>query len=122
MAQQIINNGETGLVVRTKLNEMFSELYGNTPVPIKLPGISGNVSQLLPDNTFLATLEVGKVSGTPLLKVGTTPGGEELLPEIEIANFMQSNAQLYCATSQTIYFTLSGGVVNIRLDIINNYL
>lgn len=122
MPQQVINNGESGLSVRNKLNSMFAELYGNTPVPIKLPGVSGNVSQLLTGNTFLSTLEVGKVSGTPILKVGTTPGGEDLLPSVEIVNFMQSNTQLYCATSQTIYFTLSGGTINIRLDIINNYL
>lgn len=122
MSQQVINNGETGLAVRTKLNEMFAELYGNTPVPIKIPGVTGNISQLLTDNTFLATLEVGKVSGNPVLKVGTTPGGEELLPEIEVTNFIQTTAQLYCPTSQTVYFTLSGGTVNIRLDVINNYL
>jgi len=30
MAQQIINNGETGLVVRTKLNDNFTELYDKT--------------------------------------------------------------------------------------------
>lgn len=28
MARQTINNGETGLSVRTKLNENFTELYG----------------------------------------------------------------------------------------------
>ena len=27
MAKQVINNGESGLVVRTKLNDNFTELY-----------------------------------------------------------------------------------------------
>lgn len=28
MAQQTLNNGETGLVIRTKINDQFTELYG----------------------------------------------------------------------------------------------
>jgi len=33
MAQQIVNNGETGLVVRTKNNSNFTELYGLGSTP-----------------------------------------------------------------------------------------
>lgn len=33
MAQQIINNGESGAVVRTKLNDNFTELYGSATNP-----------------------------------------------------------------------------------------
>ena len=121
MSQQIINNGESGLVVRTKLNDMFSELYGNTAVPVKMPAIGANTTQVISANTFLQSLEVVKVSGTPILKIGTSPGGEELFPQMEITGFSQSNAQLYCPTDTTLYFTISGGVVNIRLDVINNY-
>jgi len=122
MAQQIIENGQSGLVVREALNEMFTELYGNTPVPIKMGTLSANTDQLITSNTFLATLEIVKVSGIPVVKIGTTPGGEEIFPLMELSGFSQSNVQLYCDVDKTIYFTISGGTIKARLDVINNYL
>lgn len=122
MPQQIINDLESGLVVRTKLNDMFGELYSNIPIPTKLGTLSGNTNQDIPGNSFVATLEMAPVAGAPLIKVGITPGGEELFPLTTLTQFVQSNTQLYLAADSTIYFTLSGGSVKARIDVISNYL
>lgn len=42
MARQIINNGESGLSVRTKINENFAELYGSLAVSVKDYGAIGD--------------------------------------------------------------------------------
>ena len=41
MAQQTINNGESGLVIRGKLNDMFSELYSD---PIEYNVIAADIT------------------------------------------------------------------------------
>lgn len=121
MAQQTINDNEGGGSVRGKLNGMFSELYSSTLVPMKLIGAAGNVIQTITGNTFVASIEVTKVSGTPILKIGTTPAGEEIFAETEIGTFNMATVQNYFAAETPLYFTLSGGVINARTDIINNY-
>lgn len=42
MAQQTLNNGETGLVIRDKINENFTELYDSASVSVKEYGAVGD--------------------------------------------------------------------------------
>lgn len=121
MSQQTINNNDTGLVIRTALNAMFTELYGAIPVPIKLPGEMGNFSQLIPANTFLAVISISATNGTPVIRIGTTPNGTDVLTDTTINGFNQVQQDAYYVTDTTLYFTLSGGIVNIRLDVLQNF-
>lgn len=121
MAQQIINNLESGLSVRNKLNTMFGELYGAVVAPLKQPGINGNTQQIIPVDTFLQAIYISPVSGTPVIKIGTTANGDEICPEIQPAGFQSVIVQQYFAVSTTLYITLSGGVVNLRYDVIQDF-
>jgi len=124
MAQQIISNDESGLNARNAINQNFTELYNNLLIPIKIPGISSNTTQPIAANVWIAAITVGPVSGGPVtLRIGTSPNGEELLADYDISQVTAVNTNLYSGTGVTLYFTFSGtaGVINVRIDVINNY-
>jgi hypothetical protein len=121
MAQQVINNGESGLVVRNKLNSMFAELYAAVVLPLKLTGITGNTQQVIPVDTFLQAVYISATAGTPTIRIGTTPNGEEICPDVQPGSFQPVVVQQYFASGVTLYITLSGGTVNIRFDVIQDF-
>lgn len=121
MAQQTINNGDTGLAVRTALNGMFGELYGALVIPLKLTGVNANTNQDIPDNTFLQDIFISATVGTPTLRIGTTPNGTDIMPDTAPGSFSQVSVQQYIATATTLYITISGGTVNIRFGVLNNF-
>jgi hypothetical protein len=73
MAQQTINNGETGLSVRTKLNSMFGELYADDATNTVYIHTQGSAS---------ATWTVAhNLHHTPHVSV-TTTGGEQVWADV----------------------------------------
>lgn len=124
MPQQIIQNGETGLNVRTSLNEMFFELFSASNVPLIIENISGNYETVaIPANSFLDSIGINASSNTTI-QIGTTAGGSDLLSSIAINGFQLAVVQTLITTISNIYITfVSGsGPVNFRFNIINNYL
>lgn len=121
MAQIPINNGQSGLVVRTALNSMFTELYSAVVLPLKLNGISGNTQQVIPVDTYLQALYMSATAGTPTIRIGTTPNGEEICPDVQPGAFQSVIVQQYFSAGVTLYITLSGGTVNIRFDVIQDF-
>lgn len=121
MSLQTINNGETGLSVRTKLNNMFSELYGAAVLPLKLNGISANNTQIIPADTFVNSIFISATIGTPTIRIGTTPNGTDICPDVQPGSFQAIMVQQYFPTGITLYLTLSGGTVNVRFDVIQNF-
>lgn len=121
MAQQIINNLEGGLSVRNKLNSMFGELYAAIVLPLKLNGITGNTQQIIPVDTFIQALYMSATSGTPTIRIGTTPNGEEICPDVQPGAFQSVVVQQYFSAGVTLYITLSGGTVNVRFDVIQDF-
>lgn len=121
MAIQTINNGETGSAVRGKLNAMFSELYSSMNLPVKISNVSSNTTQALGANTFLQDISVSAVSGSPTVRIGTTPNGTDILPDTAPGSFSLVNVQEYFASATTLYITISGGTANFRMMVLNNY-
>jgi hypothetical protein len=121
MAQQTINNGDSGLTVRNGLNSMFTELYASILIPIKAQGVNANRIQAIPLNTFVAGISLSATSGAPTVNIGTTPGGSDLLPATLIGNSQIVLPQLYFQAAGNIYFTVSGGVFSYRIDVQYNY-
>ncbi len=125
MAQQTIDNGESGLNVRTALNEMFGELYGAIGPfqPIVLPNVDANYTQPIVAGVFITNIFIIPVSGSITLNIGTTPNGGEILPDLAITGFTPIVAQTYFPTSGNLYFTLTGtGIININIYYIGNIL
>jgi hypothetical protein len=120
--KQTINNGESGLTVRGKLNNMFSELYGSVVTPIKLSNISENITQIIPANTNIESLMIGVISGTPTVNIGTSIGNGDTLITSLLDGINDFEIDSYFATQQTLYINVSGGVVSIRINITTSYL
>lgn len=124
MAFEPINNGESGLDVRTALNNMLQELYGSIPTPLKFPGESINFQVLIPANTRISTISMVAIAGGPTIRIGTAPNGQDILPDVVLnANSQDIQVNTYFAADTTIYFTFSGaaGTINARIGVINNY-
>lgn len=123
MAQRFIQNGESGFAVREALNENFFELYSALNPPIKASNVSGDVFQTIQANTFITNIYLTPTIGTPTLRVGITPGGNELLDNT-VLDFMQPiNANQLFTAIGALYFTFSGsvGAIDIRIDLIPNF-
>ena len=90
--------------------------------PISLNNKSGNFSYSFDENTFLSTLSIISVSGSPSLKIGTAPNGNDVLDTISISGFQYIKLEMFFETTTVLYFTLSGGVINLRIDLIVNYI
>lgn len=125
MGQQLILNGESGLDVRNSLNEMFFELYASITVPIKLSAIAGNTAiDNVPADTFINDIAILVNSGSPTIRIGITPGGNEILDDFQFTTFNFLVTQYLITSLSNIYITfVSGsGNVNIRIDPIYNFI
>lgn len=126
MAQVIIQNGQSGLYVRTvALNPMFTELYGAITVPIRLPNTSSNIAiDNIPADTFINDIAILVNSGSPTIRIGITPGGNEILDDFQFTTFNYIQTQYLITSLSNIYITfVSGsGNVNIRIDPIYNFI
>ena len=127
MSQQLITNGESGLNARTAINDNFTELYGSIVVPLQLQNLSSNQTASIPANSLILSISLVPYSGNtlgqiPIIKMGTAPGGDQVIPNSEITSLYFINPGLYSELSQTLYITYSGtGAVNIRIDYQRNY-
>ena len=63
-------------------------------------------------------------SGSPKIKVGTNPGGDELsLAELPVpsSDYLHLTLERTMKTSQTVYITISDGVVNFKYQYRSNW-
>lgn len=115
-----IFDGQSGLIVREGINANFAQLFNSQPV--MLDNQNASLSIAFPTNTFIATISVVNISGFPLLAIGTTPGGDDILEMTSINQFTQIQYQTYNAGSVMLYFTwFNANFGNIRVDQIINY-
>lgn len=123
MAQSLIQDNESGLDVRTALNNMFTELYGNIVQPIKILSASANVIQAIAANTMVVSIFIRPLSGAATLRIGTSPNGEQIMSDTLISIPTPIQVQQYFDGAGNLYFTWTSGAstVNIRIDVINNY-
>jgi hypothetical protein len=120
MALQVINNGESGLSVRQKLNAMLAELYGALPsIPTFLRNKTGAQTFQLTGNCFLIYIFVKKLSTNASISIGTSIGGSQLAPATDIGvDPRPFLIQQPYSSNTTIYFTITG-TVDIRIEPIN---
>jgi hypothetical protein len=72
------------------------------------------------ENSWVGRGIVRAVSGSPTVKIGSTAGGEDYLPSQVVTNQL-FEINTYFESTANIYFTISGGYINIRIiDLIPN--
>jgi hypothetical protein len=123
MSQQPINRGslpndgtgDTAYVMSGQVNANFAELYASLSPPIILSNRTGNISQALVAKTNISKMYFGVVSGTPSLKIGTVPNGNDVLPLS--SDFSEPFLiEQFFSSATTLYFTITGGNINIQID------
>jgi hypothetical protein len=87
--------------------------------------ISANTPLAFFAKTLLDQILVLPIVGTPTIRIGTTPGGEELMEDTAIDGFQKVNADKYFEVDSLIYVTFTGdtgGTVNlVNRTIINPF-
>lgn len=111
----------TGQAALTVINGNFTELYENLPQVAKLPGISINTTQAFDADTMVTFIALSGTAGAPVVRIGLTPNGQELLPDTAIGNSQPVNVGQYFPAAGNIYFTVTLGTVSIRIEYTENY-
>lgn len=97
-----------------------SLLSGAGDTPIKLQNKSTNTSCTVDANTYIKGILAVQNSGTPTLKIGKTPNGEEVMPQTNIVGSMPFPYVEHLTSQTTLYLTISGGNISVRIDISTN--
>jgi hypothetical protein len=90
--------------------------------PVLLQSVTGNISYSELEITFIKQITFKTISGTPTVQVGVTLGGSEIMPATGVNVFLQVNSEYPFLADGSLYFIVTGGVVNIRIDQINNFI
>lgn len=123
MAQIIINNGDSGLLTRTNLNTMFGQLYGAIVPPMRFPGTNANLEVPFNADTYVSKIfmrPTPDASGSPTVSIGTTGGGIDIMPATNITTFAVVDWSDFEASADMIYFTITGGTVDITIITVPN--
>jgi hypothetical protein len=75
-------------------------------------------------NSKVESIDFRVISGSPVVKVGTTVGGEEVLPEISLTAGTDSNNLIMTSyeAATIIYFTVTGGYLNTTITVKSSIL
>ena len=83
---------------------------------------SGAFTYLVPANSYLYQVFAEILLNTPSVKIGTTAGGSDIYALTLINNSTLIPSTQYFAVDTTLYFTVSGGSANFRLDLGFNFV
>ena len=112
-----LNNLDSGLTVRTELNNMFTELYNAVANYIQLLNVSANTNTVIVANTIVKNIVINVVSGTPTVNIGTTDGLGDIIVTSLLSGFNEFIVDEYYSAAQTYYIDVSGGTVSIGIEI-----
>lgn len=121
--QTIINNGDSGALVRAEINEMFTELYGSIVPPMRFPATVANLNVNFNANTYVSKIFMRPTpgaAGTPNVTIGTTGGGNDIMQAANILSFAIVDWSDYEQNADQIFFTVSGGSVDITILTVPN--
>lgn len=85
--------------------------------------VSTNQTWSAEEGTLLSGIDLRHVSGTPTVKVGITPAGDEIMSNRTVTASEDSNNSVRESfiNATTVYITISGGTVTVNLDYETNY-
>lgn len=109
----------------SKVNINLAGDMGITMPPIIPVGIlnqSRKFTYIIPANTYIYQLFAGILLSTPSVSIGTTDGGSEVIATTLIADATLDILCQYFDNETILYFDVTGGSVNFRLDLGYNFV
>lgn len=90
----------------------------------KVTDQTGAITKAFNDGDLLLKINFQYVSGTPLVKIGTSAGGDQLYPETEVQTGipLMANLDKGFESNTTIYITITGGLVHVGYIYYEDYL
>lgn len=83
---------------------------------IEILGATTDVIQAIQEGNIVEKIYIIKNSGTLSIKIGLTPGGDEIYPDTNVDPFNNIQVQQYFAADGNLYFDLTGsGNINIYI-------
>jgi hypothetical protein len=87
---------------------------------ISAPNVSTNTTISIPANSKVISIDFLRVSGTPIIKIGTTLGGDDIFAETSVSTNDGVTLNYRFTSSTTLYATVSGGTIYIQTTLIKN--
>ncbi len=83
---------------------------------VALQNQTGAFTLALPANTYVYQIFAQILLSTPSIIVGTTVGGNDVVHTTIVNNAILTLLKQYFSAATTLYFTVTGGSVNLRID------
>jgi hypothetical protein len=115
----IILPGVTPGIFNSYKISVTSLLSGVGNTPIEGVDLTGNINVPIAANTFVDKIFVFQAGGTPIVRIGLTPNGEEIMPDTTITDSQLVKPE-QISQGVTLYFTINSGYIDYRIDTINN--
>jgi hypothetical protein len=111
--------------VNTSINTINTYI-NQAPQTDKFKSKSADFTESIAADTKIESIDFVWVSGTVSVKVGTSASGGEIISGRTVTNTKNSfnplgGASAYFGSSGTLYFTISGGDIDIIINYRNNY-
>lgn len=112
-----VPNGAGWITSRMNFNDFIAGVAG---APIRGYNQSGNFNFPIPANTLVTSAYVFIVSGIPTVQIGITDMGTEILEPTLLSDDTPISISQKYSSSGNIYFYVTEGEVDVRLDITPN--
>jgi hypothetical protein len=89
----------------------------------RMTDVSDDTTFIMPSGSVLRSFDIVFVSGTPVVKLGVTEDGNEIMSErtITVDDDPINPVPKSCIAEIVLYISVSGGVVDINIDYETNY-
>lgn len=104
-----------------QINNLQTQI-NNTQKKQKSENISTAQTFTIPAKAKVTSVDFLEISGTPLIKVGSSIGLDDYIPEHEIVGADINIIQLLVPVSTVMYISISGGTVNYTITYEENHI
>lgn len=94
-------------------NTIAIEALINAAVKSNFTNVASSFNTPIPGNSLIEYIFFKLVSGSPIVAVGTSLGAEDIVSSRAVTSFRSVQVMEYNSTLTPIYFTVTGGVVDI---------
>ena len=110
------------LPLTTRITALESSLGGFATV--KYTNKNASFTHAILANQKLEAIDLRLISSSPVVRIGTTVGGDEIMSDRELVSGQDDNNIIGTSfqDATTLYITISGGSCNITLTIRNEIL
>jgi hypothetical protein len=119
---------DTVLYVNISSGNVDIEMSANSGIQMPsistlgLQNLTGSFIVNIPANTYIYQIFGNILLSIPSIQIGTTEGGDDVLISTLVSNAILPITQQYFDVATTLYFLVTNGSVNFRIDLAYNFI